>query len=155
MGGSLGSQYELSTIPVQTVQKFVQKFVQKSCKNHANESHFHENPLHLHYLQIPNILKINNLQKNNRANLHDKRGGEGGCPFLHGLRRPLQQFWGVDALAKWHFSWIVLRMGVRENNGGPAHDIVVVGCSAGGVEALPKLLGKLPGGTPAAIFAVM
>jgi two-component system, chemotaxis family, protein-glutamate methylesterase/glutaminase len=46
-------------------------------------------------------------------------------------------------------------MGVRENNGGAGHDIVVIGCSAGGVEALPKLLAKVPGDLPAAIFAVM
>jgi two-component system chemotaxis response regulator CheB len=42
-----------------------------------------------------------------------------------------------------------------EGNGSSGHDIIVVGCSAGGVEALPKLLEKLPGNTPAAIFAVM
>jgi two-component system, chemotaxis family, protein-glutamate methylesterase/glutaminase len=35
------------------------------------------------------------------------------------------------------------------------HDIVVIGCSAGGVEALPKLLSKLPEDTPAALFVVM
>ena len=35
------------------------------------------------------------------------------------------------------------------------HDIVVIGCSAGGVEALPKLLSKMPRNTPAAIFVVM
>ena len=35
------------------------------------------------------------------------------------------------------------------------HDIVVIGCSAGGVEALPELLGKLPRNIPAAIFVVM
>jgi two-component system chemotaxis response regulator CheB len=35
------------------------------------------------------------------------------------------------------------------------HDIVVIGCSAGGVEALPMLLGKLPRDTPAAFFVVM
>jgi len=35
------------------------------------------------------------------------------------------------------------------------HDIVVIGCSAGGVEALPKLLGRLPRTTKAAFFVVM
>jgi two-component system, chemotaxis family, protein-glutamate methylesterase/glutaminase len=35
------------------------------------------------------------------------------------------------------------------------HDIVVIGCSAGGVEVLPKILSKLPRNTPAAIFVAM
>jgi two-component system chemotaxis response regulator CheB len=35
------------------------------------------------------------------------------------------------------------------------HDIVVIGCSAGGVEALPMLLAKFPRSTPAAFFVVM
>jgi two-component system chemotaxis response regulator CheB len=35
------------------------------------------------------------------------------------------------------------------------HDIVVIGCSAGGVEALPAILGKFPRNTPAAFFVVM
>jgi two-component system chemotaxis response regulator CheB len=35
------------------------------------------------------------------------------------------------------------------------HDIVVIGCSAGGVEALPQLLSKFPRNTPAAFFVVM
>jgi two-component system, chemotaxis family, protein-glutamate methylesterase/glutaminase len=35
------------------------------------------------------------------------------------------------------------------------HDIVTIGCSAGGVEALPIVLGKLPRDTPAAFFVVM
>lgn len=34
-------------------------------------------------------------------------------------------------------------------------DIVVIGASAGGVEALPKLLGRLPENFPAAVFVVM
>jgi two-component system, chemotaxis family, protein-glutamate methylesterase/glutaminase len=35
------------------------------------------------------------------------------------------------------------------------HDIVVIGCSAGGVEALPKLFSNLPRNTPAGFFVVM
>jgi two-component system chemotaxis response regulator CheB len=35
------------------------------------------------------------------------------------------------------------------------HDIIVIGCSAGGVETLPKLLARFPKGTPAAFFVVM
>lgn len=37
----------------------------------------------------------------------------------------------------------------------PRRDIVVVGCSAGGVEALRKLVAQLPGELPAAVFIVM
>lgn len=36
----------------------------------------------------------------------------------------------------------------------PGHDIIVIGCSAGGVEALGKLAGELPGELPAAVFVV-
>lgn len=43
-------------------------------------------------------------------------------------------------------------MGRGSKNG---HDIVVIGCSAGGVEALRVLLAGLPRVTPAAIFVVM
>lgn len=39
--------------------------------------------------------------------------------------------------------------------GEQGHDIVVIGCSAGGVEALPKLFSKFPRNTPAAFFVVM
>ena len=35
------------------------------------------------------------------------------------------------------------------------HDIVVIGCSAGGVETLSKLLRHVPAEIPAAIFVVM
>jgi two-component system chemotaxis response regulator CheB len=35
------------------------------------------------------------------------------------------------------------------------HDIVVIGCSAGGVEALPKVLSGLPRNVEAAVFVVM
>jgi two-component system chemotaxis response regulator CheB len=38
---------------------------------------------------------------------------------------------------------------------GPTHDIVVIGASAGGVEALTKLIGRLPPEFPAAIFVVL
>jgi len=38
---------------------------------------------------------------------------------------------------------------------GEGHDIVVIGCSAGGVEALPALLQKFPRNTPASFFVVM
>lgn len=37
----------------------------------------------------------------------------------------------------------------------PAHDIVVVGASAGGVEALIQLVGGLPANLPASLFVVM
>jgi len=36
----------------------------------------------------------------------------------------------------------------------PGHDIVVIGASAGGVEALTQLAGGLPAGLPAALFVV-
>lgn len=35
------------------------------------------------------------------------------------------------------------------------HDIIVIGASAGGVEALPKLIGSLPGDLPASVFIVL
>jgi two-component system chemotaxis response regulator CheB len=35
------------------------------------------------------------------------------------------------------------------------HDIIVIGASAGGVEALPRLIASLPGDLPAAIFPVL
>jgi two-component system chemotaxis response regulator CheB len=37
----------------------------------------------------------------------------------------------------------------------PGHDIIVLGASFGGVDALPKLIGSLPGNLPAAIFVVL
>lgn len=37
----------------------------------------------------------------------------------------------------------------------PGHDIIVIGASAGGVEALRTLVGTLPAGLPAAIFVVV
>ncbi|MDB6129016.1 MAG: CheB methylesterase [Verrucomicrobiales bacterium] len=35
------------------------------------------------------------------------------------------------------------------------HDIIVIGASAGGVEALPRLIGSLPADLPAAVFIVL
>src|SRR5262249_35762162 len=35
------------------------------------------------------------------------------------------------------------------------HDVIVIGASSGGVEALSKLLGRLPADLPAAVFVVM
>ncbi len=37
----------------------------------------------------------------------------------------------------------------------PGHDIIVLGASAGGVEALTALVGALPRGLPATIFIVL
>src|SRR5687768_16780356 len=37
----------------------------------------------------------------------------------------------------------------------PGHDIVVMGASAGGVEALSAVLGKLPRTFPASVFVVL
>jgi two-component system chemotaxis response regulator CheB len=37
----------------------------------------------------------------------------------------------------------------------PGHDIIVVGASAGGVEALSQLVANLPKDLPAAIFVVV
>ncbi len=37
----------------------------------------------------------------------------------------------------------------------PKHDMITIGASAGGVEALVKLVGSLPGNLPAAIFLVL
>jgi two-component system, chemotaxis family, protein-glutamate methylesterase/glutaminase len=37
----------------------------------------------------------------------------------------------------------------------PKHDMIVIGASAGGVEALIKLIGSLPADLPAAIFLVL
>jgi len=37
----------------------------------------------------------------------------------------------------------------------PGHDIIVVGASAGGVEALEQLASNLPQNLPAAIFVVL
>ena len=35
------------------------------------------------------------------------------------------------------------------------HDIIVIGASAGGVAALPKLIGSLPKDLPASVFIVL
>jgi two-component system chemotaxis response regulator CheB len=35
------------------------------------------------------------------------------------------------------------------------HDIIVIGASAGGVDALPRLIGSLPADLPASIFVVL
>lgn len=35
------------------------------------------------------------------------------------------------------------------------HDIIVIGASTGGVEALPKLIGSLPKDLPASVFIVL
>ena len=37
----------------------------------------------------------------------------------------------------------------------PRHDVIVIGASAGGVEALITLVGSLPARLPAAIFLVL
>ena len=37
----------------------------------------------------------------------------------------------------------------------PGHDIIVIGASAGGVEALVKLVGQFPADLPASIFMVL
>ncbi|HEV2692197.1 MAG TPA: chemotaxis protein CheB [Verrucomicrobiae bacterium] len=36
-----------------------------------------------------------------------------------------------------------------------SHDIIVIGASVGGVEALPRLIGSLPAGMPASVFVVL
>ena len=38
---------------------------------------------------------------------------------------------------------------------GPGHDLIVIGASAGGVQALVSLLGALPAGLPAAVFVAL
>src|SRR5688500_8880349 len=35
------------------------------------------------------------------------------------------------------------------------HDIIVIGASAGGVDALPRLIGSLPASLPASVFVVL
>ena len=42
-----------------------------------------------------------------------------------------------------------------DENGAARHDIVVVGASAGGVEALAEFAARLPAGLPAAVFVVL
>ena len=43
----------------------------------------------------------------------------------------------------------------RGSNSVPGHDILTIGASAGGVEALTRLIGELPSGLPAALFVVL
>jgi two-component system, chemotaxis family, protein-glutamate methylesterase/glutaminase len=44
---------------------------------------------------------------------------------------------------------------VRSRGNNPTHDIIVVGASAGGVEALTTLVRGLPADLPAALFIVL
>src|SRR6186997_601342 len=49
-------------------------------------------------------------------------------------------------------------MGLADEGGGvfiPGHDIIVIGASAGGVEALVELVGGLPPDLPASLFVVI
>src|SRR3954453_19597239 len=43
----------------------------------------------------------------------------------------------------------------RDSSSGSGHDIITIGASAGGVEALSRLLGDLPPDLPAALFVVL
>jgi two-component system, chemotaxis family, protein-glutamate methylesterase/glutaminase len=43
----------------------------------------------------------------------------------------------------------------RGSNPVPGHDILTIGASAGGVEALTRLIGELPSDLPAALFVVL
>lgn len=47
------------------------------------------------------------------------------------------------------------RNGGKEKSGGQGHDIIVIGASVGGVEALIRLVGELPIDLPAAVFIVL
>ena len=46
-------------------------------------------------------------------------------------------------------------MSKQDNRRPPYHDIVVIGASAGGLEALERLLADLPNALTAAIFVVL
>src|SRR5688572_17875237 len=49
---------------------------------------------------------------------------------------------------------VVMAEGAKQPQ-NKGHDIIVIGTSAGGVEALPKIFSKIPATVPAAFFVVM
>jgi two-component system chemotaxis response regulator CheB len=70
--------------------------------------------------------------------------------------RPQSQASGCNVVAHPRYDSCYVESHMERSKGNkPTHDIIVVGASAGGVEALSTLVGGLPADLPAALFVVL